>query len=295
MIVARLPVARLPWLALKLNINRLEQIIKGKLNMSASVNSLVLVALLLIVIVAGCKSSRDKTHSSDSNNNAATSAAKPDDQGIIRSGTGAEKAKPEAGKANVQGKVLFNGKPVANIEVKLCEKFNQYFGGCTGQIYQTKTDANGEYLIANVPPGIYEGLTARVFDTPYYVFATSGFISSAKYKLEPDQTFFAPDSNLFKTDLKLLSPKASAKVAANNIEIKWESYPDAAYYKFSINSDSSSGAQTNYDYINKRVDGTSYVLDQPLTAGTYSVRVVAYNSNDIKLAESADDIKFTVK
>jgi len=55
-------------------------------------------------------------------------------------------------------------------------------------------------------------------------------------------------------------------MGANNIEVKWESYTDAAYYKFSINPDSSSGAQTNYDYINKRVDGTSYVLDQPLAA-----------------------------
>src|SRR5207237_6212640 len=73
---------------------------------------------------------------------------------------------------------------------------------------QHENRRRGEYLIKNVPPGIYEGLTARVFDTRYYVFATSGFISSAKYELEPDRTFFAPDSNLFKSDLKLLSPKA---------------------------------------------------------------------------------------
>lgn len=158
----------------------------------------------------------------------------------------------------------------------------------------TKTDANGEYLIKDVPAGMYEGLTAKVFNTPYYVFATSGFISSAKYKLEADQTFFAPDSNLFKSDLKLLSPKAGAKIDGKNIEVKWESYPDAAYYKFSVNADSSSGAQTNYDYIDKRVDGTSYGLDQPLAAGSYGITVRAYNTNDIKLAQSADDIKFNV-
>jgi len=91
-----------------------------------------------------------------------------------------------------------------------------------------------------------------------------------------------------------LSPKAGVKIAANNIEVKWESYPDAAYYKFSINADSSSGAQTNYDYINKRVDGTAYDLEKPLTPGSYQITVTAYNGNDIKLAESADDIKFTV-
>src|SRR5437870_2646969 len=262
--------------------------------MSASLKGLIVAALLLIVIVLGCKSSRVKPGNSESNSNAATTAEKPDDHSIIRSGTGEEKEKPAAGKANVQGKVLYNSKPAADIEVRLCEKFNQYFGGCDGQIYKTKTDTNGEYLIKNVPPGIYEGLTAKVFATPYYVFATSGFISSAKYQIEADQTFFAPDSNLFKSDLKLLSPKAGAKIGANNIELKWESYTDAAYYKFSINADSSNGGETNYDYINKRVDGTSYVLEKPLTAGSYKITVTAYNGNDIKLAEGADDIKFTV-
>jgi hypothetical protein len=241
-------------------------------------------AVLLSVAISGCKSAHDKIRSAVSNSNSSSSSGKPDDKGLIHSGTGTGKEKPAAGKTNVQGKVLFNEKPAANIEVKLCEKFNQYLGGCGGQTYTTRTDSNGEYLIKDVPPGIYEGLTAKVFDTPYYVFATSGFITSAKYQLEPDETFFAPDSNLFKSDLKLVNPKAGAKLAPDNIEIKWESYPDAAYYKFSINADSSSGAQTNLDYINKRVDGTSYVLDKPLDAGSYRISVVAYNANDIKLA-----------
>jgi hypothetical protein len=256
--------------------------------------SIVIAALLFIFIGSSCKSSVDKGRGAASNSNAKTSSAKPDDQGIISSGDGAEKEKPAAGKANVQGKVFYNQKPAANIEVKLCEKFNRYFGGCGGQIFNAKTDDSGEYLIKDVPPGIYEGLTAKVFDTPYYVFATSGIVASAKYKIEADKTFFAPDSNLFKSDLKLLSPKAGAKLGPNNIEVKWEAYTDAAYYKFSIHADSASGAETNYDYINKRVDGTSYLLDKPLTAGTYSCTVTAYNGNDIKLAESPSDIKFTV-
>jgi hypothetical protein len=245
--------------------------------MSASAKEFIVTALLFIALGSGCKSAIDKGRGSANNSNTKTASAKPDDQGIIHSGSGEEKEKP-----------------AANIEVKLCEKFSQYFGGCSGQTFIAKTDAGGEYLIKSVPPGIYEGLTAKVFDTPYYVFATSGFVASAKYKIEADETFFAPDSNLFKSDLKLVSPKAGAKLGANNIEVRWESYPDAAYYKFSINADSAGGAQTNYDYINKRVDGTSYVLDKPLAAGTYTCTVTAYNGNDIKLAESPGDIKFSV-
>src|ERR1041384_2307101 len=268
--------------------------------MSRTSQALTIAALLLIAIILGCKTSGNKnagsanngsTGSTSSNENSNRTA---DDKGIIHSGTGKEKEKPADGKANVQGRVLFNSAGAADIEVKLCEKFNQYFGGCQGRTYATKTDANGDYLIKDVPPGIYEGLIAKVFDTPYYVFATSGMISSAKYQIEADQTFFAPDSNLFKSDLKLLNPKAAAKVSADNLELKWESYPDAAYYKFSLYADTNTGAETNYDYINKRVDGTSYALDKPLSAGSYRILVTAYNSKDVKIAQSPDDIKFTV-
>jgi hypothetical protein len=258
--------------------------------------------LLLALFVLGCKFSKEAnttptTQPANANAgaaNTATSPAKTDADDTIASGTGVEKEKPAAGKGNVQGKVFYNEQPAAGVEVKLCETFNQYFGGCSGKTYTTRTDAGGEYLIKDVPPGIYEGLIVKVFDTPYYVFATSGIISSAKYKIEGDKTFFAPDTNLFKQDLKLLSPKAGAKIGPADIELKWAPYADAAYYKFSIYADTATGAATDYDYINKRVDGVSYTLDKPLAPGSYTVKVEAYNANDTKLAQSQDDIKFTV-
>jgi hypothetical protein len=259
--------------------------------------------LFSAIFILGCNKSSNEANSNQSTQLASTNtsttktpttAAEPNADGTIPSGTGVEKEKPAAGKGNVQGRVLYNGQPVEGIEVKLCETFSQYVSGCGGQIFTTKTDKNGEYLIKGVPPRIYEGLTAKVFNTNYYVFATSGIVASAKYKIEDGKTFFAPDANLFKSDLKLLNPKAGSKIGGSNIEVKWDAYPDAAYYKFSIYADSSSGAQTDYDYINKRVDGLSYVLDKPLSPGSYTCKVVAYNSNDIKLSESADDIQFTV-
>jgi hypothetical protein len=264
--------------------------------------------LLLAAFVLGCNFSgalnrpaqpANANTAANANANAAgansnSSSAGSSEDGVISSGTGVEKEKPAAGKANVQGKVFYNSQPAAGIDVKLCEKFNQYFGGCGGKTYTAKTDSAGEYLIKDVPPGVYEGLIAKVYDTPYYVFATSGFVNSAKYRVEADKTFFAPDSNLFKSDLKLLSPKAGSKVGADQIEVKWADYPDADYYKLSVYADTNTGAQPNYDFINKRVDGTSFTLDQPLVPGTYTLRVSAYNSKDVKLSESPDDFKFTV-
>lgn len=208
--------------------------------------------------------------------------------------TGVEKVKPASGTGNVQGKVLFNSKPVENIEVKLCETFSRFLGGCGGKTYTARTDQNGEYVITNVEPKTYQGLLARVFDTDSYIFATTGIagLSANAYEVVPDKTLFVSPTNLYKGDLKLLNPKAGSKVSAQNLELKWEPYPDAAYYKFSIYPED---ATTTSPYINERVDGTSFGIDKPLEKGTYRWRVDAYNTADGKLAESGDDIKFTIQ
>ena len=229
------------------------------------------------------------------NRNSATSgaASSPAANEPDRGTTGVEKVKPAPGTGNVQGKVLFNGKPVENIEVKLCETFNRFLGGCGGKTYTARTDKDGDYVITNVPPKVYEGLLARVFDTDSYIFATTGFagLSANKYEVLADKTLFASPTNLYKGDLKLLNPKAGAKVSAQNLELKWEAYPDAAYYKFSIFPDESS---ITSPYINQRVEATSFSLDKPLEKGTYRWQVEAYNSSDKKLSESSNDINFTI-
>ena len=237
-------------------------------------------AISLLSCKAGNKNSKSATNQ--------PSATQPDD-----AEAGVAKVKPAPGTGNVQGKVLFNGKPVENIEVKLCEKFNRFLGGCSGKTYTARTDKSGEYVIANVEPKTYEGLLARVFDTDSYIFATSGIagLSANKYEVVPDKTLFVSPTNLYKGDLKLLNPKAGSKVSAQNLELKWEAYPDAAYYKFSIYPEE---ASITSPYVNERVDGTSFGIDKPLEKGTYRWRVDAYNSADKKLAESSDDIKFII-
>jgi hypothetical protein len=213
--------------------------------------------------------------------------------GTASAETGVEKVKPAPGTGNVQGKVLFNGKPAAGIEVKLCEKFNQFFGGCSGQTFTAKSDEGGEYVITNVAPKTYESLMARVFDTDSYVFATTGVVglSSAKYEVAADKTLFVRPTHLFKGDLKTVSPKAGSKVSAQGLELKWQEYPDAAYYKFSLYP---SEASVTSPYINQRVEGTTFAADKPLPKGEYRWQMEAYNAADQKLAEGARDFKFTV-
>src|ERR1043166_3798112 len=86
---------------------------------------------------------------------------------------GVEKVKPAPGTGNVQGKVLYNGAPVENIEVKLCETFSQFLSGCGGKIYTAKTDREGDFVITNGPPKENKGLTGRLFDNDFYVCQTT--------------------------------------------------------------------------------------------------------------------------
>jgi hypothetical protein len=240
--------------------------------------------VLTAIVLAGC-TALNKNSSAPAGNT--SSAGQPPAE------TGVEKVKPAPGKGNVQGKVFYNSKPVENIEVKLCETFNQYFGGCGGKTYTAKTDKDGDYVITDVEPKVYEGLLAKVFETDSSIFATTGIagISSNKYEIVADKTLFVSPTHLFKGDLKLVNPKAGAKVSAQGLELKWDAYPDATYYKLSIYPEESS---VTSPYINERIDGTSFPLDKPLEKGTYRWQVNAYNRDDRKLAESDNDIKFTI-
>ena len=181
------------------------------------VNSKCVVGCLCIVAsisLFGCGAG-NKNSNSTANPSAANQPATAE--------AGVEKVKPAPGTGNVQGKVLFNSKPAENIEVKLCEKFNRFLGGCDGQTYVARPDKDGEYVITNVPPKEYEGLLARVFDTDSFIFATTGIagLSANKYDVKADKTLFVSPTNLYKGDLKTLNPKAGSKVSAQNLELKW--------------------------------------------------------------------------
>lgn len=241
--------------------------------------SLLLVMIFTLVIACSCK----KKSATSTN----VSSTTPTEE------TGVEKVKPASGTGNVQGKVFYNSKPAPNIEVKLCETFGRFIGGCSGKTYNAKTDNDGIFVIANVPPKTYEGLLAKVFDSDSSIFITTGLagISAAKYEVVADKTLFVQTVHLFKSDLKLVNPKAAEKVSTKGLEMKWQAYQDAAYYKLSIHANDH---LVTSPYINKRVDGTSFALDTPLQKGVYRWKVEAYNSEDRKVSESADDIEFTI-
>lgn len=240
----------------------------------------VSICVLSAVALAGCSKSKTNVNSGNSNSQPAPVE-------------GVEKVKPAPGTGNVQGKVLYNNAPVENIEVKLCETFSRFLSGCGGKTYTAKSDKDGDFVVANVEPKEYQGLMVRVFDTDSYVFATTGIagISAAKYNVEADKTLFVIPTHLFKADLKTVNPKAGSTVTADGLELQWEAYPDAAYYKFSLNPDQH---LVTAPYVNERVEGTSFKVAKPLEKGSYRWKIEAFNSGDKKLSETSDDIKFTI-
>lgn len=236
-----------------------------------------LICLTLVVVLSSCTKKNGPSRTADANAPV----------------EGVEKVKPAPGTGNVQGKVLYNNAPVENIEVKLCETFSRFLSGCGGKIYTAKTDKDGDFVITNVPPKEYEGLTVRVFETDSYVFATTGIagIAASKYNVEADKTLFVRPTHLFKGDMKVLNPKAGSTVSGQDLELTWEAYPNAAYYKFTLYPDNH---QITPPYMNERVEAANFKVNKTLEKGTYRYTVEAYNSDDRKLSETPDDIRFTV-
>lgn len=263
--------------------------------MSKAKINLLLAFALLIFGSSSCNQAKNGSQNEGSGNSiVSTSNAKTStkvDADDTASTSGAERVKPAAGKGNVQGKVLFNDQPVEGIEVKICEEFSTIMGvKCEGKTSQTKTARDGVFVLADLEPKTYGGLTAKVFKSDYFVYPQEGIMTAQKFEVAADKTIFARDIHLFKDDIKITNPKAGAKVEAKNLELKWDAYPDAAYYKINLYAEGGGLPPIS----NERVDDPNYTVTENLTNGKYRFKVVAYNANDRKLAESSDDIKFTV-
>lgn len=204
-----------------------------------------------------------------------------------------EKVKPNPGTGNVQGQVFYNSKPVENIEVKLCEKFNRFISGqsCEGKNHKVKTDREGYFVITDVVPGQYQVILVRVFNTDSYIFAAKGIagLDNVEQKVEANKTLFIDPKHLFKSDLKPINPDIDGSISAQKPELKWQAYPDATYYKLNLYPKDTK-AQGIY---NQKVNSNALILEKPLVKGTYTWKIEAYNGDDKKLSETQDGISFT--
>ncbi len=206
-----------------------------------------------------------------------------------------EKVKPNPGKGNVQGQVFYNSKPVENIEVKICEKFNRFMSSqpCDGKNHKVKTDREGYFVITDIEPGKYQVILVRVFNTDSYIFAAKGIagLDNVEQVIEANKTLFIDPKHLFKSDLKPTNPDVDGSISGQKPELKWQAYPDATYYKLSLYPKDTK-VQGLYD---QKVNTNTFTPEKPLLKGAYTWKIEAYNGDDKKLSETKDGINFTVE
>jgi hypothetical protein len=240
----------------------------------------VAVVLVLVVGVAACGGSGG---TKDERGSAAATTTTASSQ--------KERQRPAAGKGNVQGVVLYDDKPALGIEVKLCAEYSRFGSGCGEERYQAITDAEGVFVIADVPPKEYGALLVRVFDTDLEQFAQSGVVSTKKYTVEADKTLFAETTHLFKADVRATAPASGSQVPPANLALRWEPYPAAAYYKVTLTAKE---VTVTSPVVGQRVDGTSYTVPAAVQTGEYRLRIEAFNAKDHKLSETPDGYSFQV-
>ncbi len=252
---------------------------------TVSLNGLAVCAGL--TVLAGCNSSTapppEITPASAESTTGSTPATQPTEE-PKRSSTGPA-VKPPAGLGNAQGRVLFNGKPAAGIEVSLCQDIG-FISGCSGKTFSSKTDKDGNYTIDKVKPGEYS-LAVRVFTTNYFIYPTTGIISASKFGIKPDETLDIRAVNLWKTDLKTLSPQGGSTVKEAKPQLKWAAYPGATQYKVTL---SSAGSSTVF----LEATSPSIAPEKPLLDGEYKWKVEAMNGEGVKIAENSTQSVFKV-
>ena len=259
-------------------------------------NTLILrrVGLSLVagaILGAGCASSSDKAPNATATNSNAV--ATNSDTGVTaqatqepqRSNTGAQ-VKPPAGFGNAQGRVLWNEQPAANIRVQLCETVS-FISGCGGKTYAAKTDKDGNYTIDKVPPGDY-GLAVQIFDTDGFVYPTDGILSAAKYHVNDGETLDIRATNLFKTDLQTIAPRAGETVKTAAPVLRWNPYPSATTYDVTLSPKDGGETQT------LKTSDTHITPETPLLNGKFAFEVTARNANGVKIAETRAASPFQV-
>jgi hypothetical protein len=195
---------------------------------------------------------------------------------------------PAEGQGNVYGEIRWNGTGAEGLAVELCADFSS-FSGCGSKPINAKTDENGRYLFQNVDPGIY-ALSVKVFDSEDWLYISSGILSSAEFEVEAGETLVIGVQNIFKLDVKLLEPTNGSKVTEAEVPLDWDDYPEADYYKVSLYPDEGDAI-----LIEKRVNESSLRVDLlPVNCG-YRWSVEAFNSDRVKIAETAEQFDFVVE
>lgn len=207
-----------------------------------------------------------------------------------------DEPQPAAGKSNAKGTVLWAGKGVNRAEVLLCDP-NKLPGVfmvgnpdiCGAKQIKTRTDSNGNYQFTNVPAGLYSIVIKTLESKNMYFELTEkssayGLPERSKIKLEEGKTTKIQTQSVWRTDIKLISPKSGQTLRERQPVLGWEAYPEAVRYTMSLKS---GGKEVG---IMEQGDN-QYVPGGSLSDGLYYWEVEAFGENGEVIAKSRSEFR----
>lgn len=165
------------------------------------------------------------------------------------------------GKYKVRGKVTFDGKPMAFVEIYAQEDRGGYLSDSMD--YVGITDINGEYETLGLKPGKYEigiGANSSLLYDKVYLKQNISFL-----ELDKDMEF----NHKFTSPMKILSPKSGSTLKSDKLTVEWEPVAGADYYNIQtivfFDQAERMGGSFRYPIINKSgnydVNGTKSEFD----------------------------------
>jgi len=197
-------------------------------------------------------------------------------------------AKPPApGTANAYGRVVWNGQPVAETEVKLiCQDDSSSDSSCAVEEFSATTDAQGIYAFEDIPPGTYIVQAHAIDKDRWFIQVPTNqdhqdlmnyqpvSEKPVEHQLNAGETADLSLMQIYKFDLQLADPPDGA-VLKEAPKLQWEAYPGAAYYGISFNHAPA-----------EKVTGNAVEVSFPLQNCEYTWRVEAYDAYGVKLSEA---------
>jgi hypothetical protein len=162
---------------------------------------------------------------------------------------------PPAGEANVYGRFLWRGVPVAGVEVQLNGLSQE-----AGRISEERTSNEvGVFYFLNIPIGEQFDLIARLPEDSMPEALVGQGVSPdwIVLDLESGESISLGDIHILEGGLTLRSPQRGASITSETVTLEWDSYPDAASYRVELR-------QYPGDYVSESYETSETTLEIPV-------------------------------
>lgn len=194
---------------------------------------------------------------------------------------------PQAGTGNLYGHLMWNGSPLVEHNIQICTDAN-YMNECESSAFPATSDADGAFVITDVPPGEYE-VMVHAIDQEKWLDARYLVELFSTVDIQPDKCVTTGNINVIKYDLFQKSPANNSKLDEARPVLTWDDYPNAAYYEVYWGVEEGQAI-----YGDERTDISEITAQADVPTCQYSWKVKAFNAQSIAIAETEEFFSFYV-